>query len=426
MSKTLCGVSGLGSSGNAAVGDVLSGKTFSNDSGVGLTGTMTDKGSTSSSATVDADTDNSRIRMQVPANGYYNTSSYLYAAYSSFGNAAVDNVLTGKTFTSSAGFKATGTMANKSGSSSSLAQFSATVDADTDNSRVRMKIPAAGYYNTYSYLYAAYSTFGNATAAQVLNARTFTSSAGFKATGTMANKSGSSSSLAQFSATVDADTDNSRVRMKVPAAGYYNTYSYLYAAYSSFGNATAAQVLSGRTFTSSAGFKATGTITSQAAKTVYATTSNQTAVESGKYCSGAITVSKLTQTNLAAGNILRGKTISVNNGNANVWSVAGNNAVLKVISGSVSSFTNTKSVSWTTGTMSLKYGNVNPGITPIYAVYVSGSTVIFRKGQSSANGGSGYYDCGGSTSTNMGDWSSTSVSVFGEGNNTGYYWIFGY
>lgn len=62
-------------------------------------------------------------------------------------------------------------------------------------------------------------------------------------------------------------------------------------------------------------------ITTKAAQTYYATTSDQT-IASGQYLSGAQTIKKLTQTNLTGANIKPGVTISVNNGNTNVWSVA--------------------------------------------------------------------------------------------------------
>lgn len=68
--------------------------------------------------------------------------------------------------------------------------------------------------------------------------------------------------------------------------------------------------------------KVTQSITTKVAATYYATTSDQT-IAAGQYLSGAQTIKKLTQTNLTGANIKPGVTISVNNGNANVWSVAG-------------------------------------------------------------------------------------------------------
>lgn len=71
--------------------------------------------------------------------------------------------------------------------------------------------------------------------------------------------------------------------------------------------------------------KVTQSITTKAAATYYATTSDQT-ISSGQYLSGAQTIKKLTQTNLTGANIKPGVTISINNGNTNVWSVAGSMA----------------------------------------------------------------------------------------------------
>lgn len=68
--------------------------------------------------------------------------------------------------------------------------------------------------------------------------------------------------------------------------------------------------------------KVTQSITTKGAATYYATTSDQT-ISAGRYLSGNQVIKKLTQTNLTGANIKPGVTISVNNGNANVWSVAG-------------------------------------------------------------------------------------------------------
>lgn len=68
--------------------------------------------------------------------------------------------------------------------------------------------------------------------------------------------------------------------------------------------------------------KVTQNLVTKAAQTYYAGTSDQT-ISSGQYLSGAQTIKKLTQTNLTGANIKPGVTISINNGNGNVWSVAG-------------------------------------------------------------------------------------------------------
>lgn len=69
-------------------------------------------------------------------------------------------------------------------------------------------------------------------------------------------------------------------------------------------------------------FSVTGNMPSKTAATYYVTTSDQT-IASGQYLSGAQTIKKITQTNLTAGNIKNGTTVSINNGSSNVWSVTG-------------------------------------------------------------------------------------------------------
>ena len=66
----------------------------------------------------------------------------------------------------------------------------------------------------------------------------------------------------------------------------------------------------------------TASVTTKAAAIYYATTSDQT-IAASQYLTGAQTIKALSQTNLSAANIKAGTTITVNNGNANVWSVAG-------------------------------------------------------------------------------------------------------
>ena len=63
-------------------------------------------------------------------------------------------------------------------------------------------------------------------------------------------------------------------------------------------------------------------MTEKAAATYYATTSNQT-IAANQYLTGAQTISKISQTNLSAGNVRKGVSIYINNGNANVFSTTG-------------------------------------------------------------------------------------------------------
>lgn len=92
--------------------DVLSGKTFG---GYGVddpqTGTMINKSGVTTTSNEVSQVDNS-IRMKVPTNAYYSTTSYLDTPTSTFGNATAEQVLSGRTFSSSAGLAQVGTMVN--------------------------------------------------------------------------------------------------------------------------------------------------------------------------------------------------------------------------------------------------------------------------------------------------------------------------
>lgn len=99
------------------------------------------------------------------------------------------------------------------------------------------------------------------------------------------------------------------------------------------------------------GAEVQGAIPNQAAKTVYATTSQQIAVPEGYYTTGNVNVAALSQSNLASGNICRGNTISINNGQSNVWSVSGASNVYKTVSGSFDLSTSSRD-----GTINISHG----------------------------------------------------------------------
>ena len=73
--------------GTAGAGDVLSGKTFTNGSSVGASGTMPNKGSTTQDAT--ATQDDTYTYLTVPVAGYYNTTSKLRTKNSNLGTAKI-------------------------------------------------------------------------------------------------------------------------------------------------------------------------------------------------------------------------------------------------------------------------------------------------------------------------------------------------
>ena len=114
----------------------------------------------------------------------------------------------------------------------------------------------------------------------------------------------------------------------------------------------------------SAGAKITGSMGTKAATTNRATASAQTAVAANTYVTGNQTLAAISQTNLSAGNIKSGTTITINNGNANVWSVAGTftsgaTAVASLIYSGKTAYVNGSKI---TGTMPLQAAQtITPG-----------------------------------------------------------------
>ena len=110
----------------------------------------------------------------------------------------------------------------------------------------------------------------------------------------------------QLSSTDDADFVAANVKSGVTIFGLLGSYAPTY-------DTPSITVSSGGLITASAnGKSATQQLTVQAAKTVTPGTSSQTAVESGRYTTGAVTVSG--DANLVAANILSGKSIFGVNG----------------------------------------------------------------------------------------------------------------
>lgn len=86
---------------------------------------------------------------------------------------------------------------------------------------------------------------------------------------------------------------------------------------------TAAALRKGYSGFANGGGEIKGSMAEKAAATYYATTSNQT-IAANQYLTGVQTISRLSQTNLSAGNVRKGVSIYINNGNANVFSATGN------------------------------------------------------------------------------------------------------
>jgi hypothetical protein len=107
---------------------------------------------------------------------------------------------------------------------------------------------------------------------------------------------------------------------------------------SNFGNATAADVLSGKTFTSTAGVKVNGTIPTKGATTHTPGTSNKTAVAAGTYLTGAQTIKG--DSNLVAENIKSGVSIFGVTGSLSTSENASGSYVI-THANMIASFTNT-------------------------------------------------------------------------------------
>lgn len=156
-------------------------------------------------------------------------------------------------------------------------------------------------------------------------------------------------------------------------------------------NAVAGNILKDKTAWVN-GNKITGTIPSKGAATYYATTSDQS-IGSGQYLSGAQTIKKITQTNLTGANILKGKTISIHNGNTNVWSVAGTLAVSSAISFSAAALSGTSiRIKWTNPSKGPWEGVVVRQSTSGYPGTGGGTQVYKGRGNSATAGGSNYVD----------------------------------
>lgn len=140
------------------------------------------------------------------------------------------------------------------------------------------------------------------TAADLLSGKELINSKGEKITGTIATKTASNLTASGATVTVPAGYYASQVTKSVTTV----TQAIPSVSIDSAGKITA-------TATQTAGYVSAGTktgtkqLTTQAAKTVTPTTSNQTAVASGRYTTGAITVKG--DANLKAANIAKGVSI---------------------------------------------------------------------------------------------------------------------
>ena len=179
----------------------------------------------------------------------------------------------------------------------------------------------------------------------------------------------------------------------------------------------------------------------------YATTSAQTLVSAPKYITSNITLGALSQTNLAAANIIKGKTITINNGSSNVWSVAGTSDLYRLVSGTTtgSKYPTCKRFMITTDKEynDARYATINPGITPVQCASAawgqSGDYTywcfVWRSAANTWNIRTGIGDHGGEYNSYINSdinsnyrFTSTAIDIpcIRAENATVYYWVWGY
>ena len=248
----------------------------------------------------------------------------MYCSGGRLGDATAADVAQGKTFTSAAGLKVTGTRVGSGGIDTSDATAtasdivenktayvngekvtgsltfsnginfgSANASWDSQNSRLVLSgnnpFKCAIYENGTSEMYCTSDKLGNATAADVAQGKTFTSAAGLKVTGTatvstptLQSKTVSPSTSQQIITPDNGYDGLSQITVNAMPSGKLNTPTI-----SSSGLITAQVGTSGYL---ASGTEVTKQLTTQAAKTVTPTASEQTVVNSGVYTTGAMKV----------------------------------------------------------------------------------------------------------------------------------------
>lgn len=307
------------------------------------------------------------------------TEVFVEANPSDFGNATAADVTSGKTFTSSAGLKVTGTRTSSSGSSGSgidtsdatasasdiLSGKTAYVNGSKVTGTIKSKAAATITPGTASQTIAAgqylagaqtiegdgnlsagnikkgVSIFGvsgtletgstgtdtsdaTAESGDILERKTAYIASG-KVTGTLStaplvaytsgNSGSGDASVSEISEKPMVGSSYKKIRVKAPSVTSVsgkavvdpsNVKIQIEVGCSDFGNAVAANVLSGKTFTASPGLKVKGTMASKEAETITPGVDDQT-IASGQYLAGVQTIKG--DSNLIAGNIKKGVSI---------------------------------------------------------------------------------------------------------------------
>lgn len=139
------------------------------------------------------------------------------------------------------------------------------------------------------------------------------------------------------------------------------------------GTAAAGDILSGKTAWVG-GSKITGTISSKAASTYGAKSTAQT-IAAGQYLSGAQTIAAVTQTNLAADNIIKGVTVTVASNGSNIFSVTGTRELPSATTATAATFqmNYTGGYSYKAATSCAAYGSATKSSTAGYVTLPAGT-----------------------------------------------------
>lgn len=236
-----------------------------------ITGTMVNHGWSTNPHSIGWNDGEGAVFVRIPHGAYITGSGKsgqpeIRIPYSSFGTAVANDVLEGKTFTSAAGYKVTGNIINTErepdAEGLSFWKQEGTVP-------YVCCYPVAGgderYYRIQRGIKVLASKLGDATASDVLSGKTFTSTSGIKVAGTIPSIGAQTSPVS-----IGNSSNNIYVRIQkgaylTPAsatAGAANNYPEIMISHGTFGDAEASNVLAGKTFTSSAGYKVTGTLKS--------------------------------------------------------------------------------------------------------------------------------------------------------------------
>ena len=288
--------------GNVTAENVASGKTFTSSKGFKITGTLTEAESSMAlvsssvgtnpssnlpvlSSTIDSD--------MIIRNGTTVSINTNPESAEVFGNATPEDVVTGKVFTSQNGIGQTGTfvpldtsdatvtagnleagitaygkdgkvtgilVAKQRGSNSSYPSQRVVTGHDNGTVSIYGPFTDTGTIITgEAIMYAPLEDFGDATADKVVKGSAFTSRAGFNVSGTMTNATSGLVTLNGVSSSADSSTFTMKGSPMESMAIGTGTTVQASTSLSNFGNATASDVAKGKTFTSIAGIKVTGT-----------------------------------------------------------------------------------------------------------------------------------------------------------------------